>query len=35
MPEHFTAVGQWYLDFSQTEDEEVRQLLQKRSPTIA
>ncbi len=35
MPEHFNAVGQWYLDFSQTEDEEVRQLLQKRSPTIA
>lgn len=26
-PEPFTAVGQWYEDFSQTSDEEVRQLL--------
>jgi putative phosphoribosyl transferase len=26
-PEHFTAVGQWYHDFSQTTDEEVRELL--------
>ena len=29
MPEPFSAVGQWYLDFAQTEDEEVRDLLQK------
>lgn len=27
MPEPFSAVGQWYLDFNQTSDEEVRQLL--------
>lgn len=27
MPEPFSAVGQWYLDFSQTSDEEVRELL--------
>ena len=27
MPETFSAVGQWYLDFDQTTDEEVRQLL--------
>jgi putative phosphoribosyl transferase len=26
-PEGFTAVGQWYCDFSQTTDEEVRELL--------
>jgi predicted phosphoribosyltransferase len=26
-PEYFSAVGQWYRDFSQTSDEEVRQLL--------
>ena len=26
-PEHFAAVGQWYRDFSQTSDEEVRALL--------
>jgi putative phosphoribosyl transferase len=32
-PEQFAAVGQWYRDFSQTTDEEVRQLLEahKRS----
>jgi putative phosphoribosyl transferase len=28
MPEPFSAVGQWYDDFSQTSDEEVRQLLE-------
>ena len=28
-PEPFSAVGQWYLDFDQTEDDEVRDLLQK------
>jgi predicted phosphoribosyltransferase len=27
MPEPFSAVGQWYLDFDQTSDEEVRELL--------
>ena len=27
MPESFSAVGQWYTDFSQTTDEEVRRLL--------
>lgn len=29
MPEPFSAVGQWYLDFDQTGDDEVRALLQK------
>ncbi len=33
MPEPFSAVGQWYLDFAQTEDEEVRDLLQKSLTT--
>src|SRR5207248_8826191 len=28
-PEPFLGVGQWYLDFSQTTDEEVRELLTK------
>src|SRR5437588_10038698 len=28
-PEPFLGVGQWYLDFSQTTDEEVRDLLAK------
>jgi putative phosphoribosyl transferase len=27
MPEPFFAVGMWYEDFSQTSDEEVRDLL--------
>jgi predicted phosphoribosyltransferase len=26
-PRRFSAVGAWYNDFSQTEDEEVRSLL--------
>ena len=26
-PEHFSAVGEWYEDFSQTSDDEVRELL--------
>jgi predicted phosphoribosyltransferase len=30
-PEYFSAVGQWYLDFSQTTDDEVRQLLGEAS----
>lgn len=28
-PERFSAVGSWYRDFSQTSDEEVRELLQE------
>lgn len=28
-PEPFYGVGQWYLDFSQTSDEEVRELLKR------
>ncbi len=28
-PEEFYAVGEWYRDFSQTTDEEVRELLQR------
>jgi predicted phosphoribosyltransferase len=30
-PEPFLAVGQWYQDFSQVSDEEVRELLQRAS----
>jgi putative phosphoribosyl transferase len=26
-PEDFSAVGQWYADFTQTSDSEVRELL--------
>ena len=33
MPEPFSAVGQWYLNFDQTDDDEVRALLQKSSAT--
>jgi predicted phosphoribosyltransferase len=33
MPEPFSAVGQWYLDFDQTTDEEVRQLLRAHART--
>jgi putative phosphoribosyl transferase len=29
MPQQFVAVGAWYADFSQTSDEEVRDLLQR------
>jgi predicted phosphoribosyltransferase len=32
MPEHFYAVGQFYRDFRQVEDEEVIALLARRSP---
>ncbi len=28
-PEPFLAIGQWYEDFSQTTDEEVRALLER------
>ncbi|HXW05772.1 MAG TPA: phosphoribosyltransferase [Vicinamibacterales bacterium] len=30
-PEHLAAVGRWYREFSQTSDDEVRQLLQASS----
>jgi putative phosphoribosyl transferase len=30
-PEYFAAVGQWYRDFSQTSDEEVRELLREHA----
>jgi len=33
MPEPFSAVGQWYLNFDQTDDDEVRDLLQKSVTT--
>jgi predicted phosphoribosyltransferase len=33
MPEPFASVGQWYLDFNQTDDEEVRALMQKSLTT--
>jgi predicted phosphoribosyltransferase len=32
-PEPFSAVGQWYLDFDQTSDEEVRQFLRAHART--
>jgi predicted phosphoribosyltransferase len=32
-PEPFAAVGQWYLDFDQTTDEEVRDLLRAHGRT--
>lgn len=35
MPEPFSAVGQWYLDFDQTTDEEVRELLRTHARTLA
>jgi predicted phosphoribosyltransferase len=33
-PEPFSAVGQWYYDFSQTTDEEVRQLLEEHAKRV-
>jgi putative phosphoribosyl transferase len=33
-PEPFSAVGQWYRDFSQTTDAEVRELLHERTETV-
>lgn len=33
-PEQFSAVGQWYRDFSQTSDEEVRLLLDSDSEPV-
>ena len=32
-PEPFTAVGQWYEDFSQTTDDEVHELLERSRAT--
>ncbi|MGH8375287.1 MAG: phosphoribosyltransferase, partial [Pseudomonas sp.] len=29
MPEWFTSIGHWYMDFSQTSDDEVIELLQR------
>jgi predicted phosphoribosyltransferase len=34
-PEPFSAVGQWYLNFDQTSDEEVRHLLHARQGPVA
>jgi putative phosphoribosyl transferase len=34
-PEYFAAVGQWYDDFRQTTDEEVRELLRAASSELA
>jgi putative phosphoribosyl transferase len=34
-PEPFAAVGLWYRDFSQTSDEEVRDLLQRHAQRMA
>jgi predicted phosphoribosyltransferase len=34
-PEFFSAVGQWYVDFSQTTDEEVRDLLHEAARTAS
>jgi predicted phosphoribosyltransferase len=34
-PEPFSAVGIWYQDFSQTTDEEVRDLLRKHAASLA
>ncbi|MBI4263820.1 MAG: phosphoribosyltransferase [Acidobacteria bacterium] len=35
MPVPFSAVGQWYLDFEQTTDEQVRELLRAHARTLA
>ena len=34
-PQPFVAVGQWYRDFSQTTDEEVRVLLRRRTQPVS
>ena len=34
MPTPFSAVGQWYRDFSQTSDEEVQSLLRAHSDAL-
>lgn len=33
-PERFAAVGQWYVDFSQTTDAEVRELLRAHAESV-
>jgi predicted phosphoribosyltransferase len=33
-PARFRGVGEWYQDFSQTTDDEVRELLRKSRPTL-
>lgn len=33
-PEPFSAVGQWYLDFSETTDDEVRMLLREHATRL-
>jgi predicted phosphoribosyltransferase len=35
MPEPFSAVGQWYLNFDQTTDDEVRRLLREAGTRVA
>jgi predicted phosphoribosyltransferase len=34
-PAFFSAVGQWYRDFEQTSDDEVRDLLERARATLA
>jgi putative phosphoribosyl transferase len=34
-PAHFSAIGEWYEDFSQTSDEEVVRLLKDAQPALA
>ena len=34
-PAYFSAVGQWYADFGQTEDDEVRDLLARANAGCA
>jgi putative phosphoribosyl transferase len=34
-PEPFRGVGMWYNDFSQTTDEEVRELLERARQNVA
>jgi len=33
-PEHFSAVGEWYVDFSETTDRDVRDLLRERTVIV-
>ena len=33
-PEPFSAVGQWYLDFDQTSDEEVMDLIREHASAV-
>jgi predicted phosphoribosyltransferase len=34
LPEPFRAVGEWYLDFTQTTDDEVQAILLSRAPAV-